>query len=127
MLSDLNQRVRVFFDFMFGNGTIPVKEFEQDQAEMEYLDGGNIYGTMGECQAHGDLSPFIVSLGYHGEQLVWRGTCMDCWAQLRVPATPPEESDDEEWHLDAEESSLHALDPVPSYEEQQIAANENND
>lgn len=117
MQTELNERVRVFFDFMFGDDTIPVKAFEEDDEEMAYLDEGRLYGTMGECRAHDGLSPFIVSLGYHDDELLWRGTCMQCWAQLRVPVS---QTEDDDWTLHVDDSRMVGLDPVPAYEENNL-------
>lgn len=115
MQDELNERVAVFFDFMFGDEAIPVRTFDDDDAEMAFLNEGGLYGTMGECQAHGGLSPFVVTLGYHDE-LVWRGTCMQCWTQLRVPAAQT----DGGWELEPGESRMVALDPVPDFAENDL-------
>lgn len=105
--------VETFFDFMFGDGAIPVRRFEETDREMSFLDSGGVYGTDGDCQQCGQNTPFVVSLG-EAETTFWRGTCCYCWTQLRVPATRDDEGG---WDLAVGRAELVALDPVSAYEE----------
>jgi hypothetical protein len=105
------ERVETFFDYMFGDGAIPVRSFDDDQTELAFLDDGGLYGTMGECSTHGGVAPFVITLGWHDE-LVWRATCMECWAQIRVPAS----ENDHGWMLYEDDAEVVVLDPVPDYE-----------
>lgn len=114
------REVEGFFAYVFGPDVLPVRSFDDVQAEMDFLEGGGVYASESSCQVCGaNHAPFIVSADTATEfdGRVWRATCLDCYGQVRVPATV---DDDNQWELHGEEADVVTLDPVPTYHEKQL-------
>lgn len=111
--------IETFFEFIFGEDVLPVRTFDDVQTEMDFLEGGGVYATDGACQVCGrQHAPFIVSTQVTADrERIWRATCLDCYGQVRVPATVDDEN---RWQLHDEAADIVALEPVPTYHEQPV-------
>lgn len=116
--SNSTDHVESFFDYIFGDGVLPVRTFDDVQDELDFLEGGSVYATSGTCQVCAQRSPFVVSSKRiergDGEGRLWRATCFECFSQVRIPASVNNEN---EWQLHDEEAEIVGLEPVPTYQE----------
>lgn len=114
---DHSEPVETFLAFAFGD-TIQMRTFEDDDEEMQYLTQHGCYGQPVGCPVCGGRTPFVISAAGAADEWVWRGTCMDCWAQIRIPAT--HDGNGEHWTLHDDDMTTVVLDPVQEYHEREV-------
>lgn len=113
------EHIETFFDYVFGEQKLPVRSFDSEQDELEYLVGGGVYASSGACQVCEIANaPFIIYLAETDDESpyprVWRATCLECFAQIRVPTFIDENG---QWAFDEEAGEIVGLEPIPTYQE----------